>query len=94
MDPLATGILIIGVGSGTKLLGRMQQGSKVCNRVPCTHHRQEYVFTGVFGKQTNTFDGDLTAVTLKEAPWDHITREMFEEVLKKFKGDILQTPPA
>ena len=47
LDPLATGILPIGIGEATKLCGRMLDATK------------EYSFTVQFGAETDTLDLSL-----------------------------------
>ncbi|KAF8421038.1 trub family pseudouridylate synthase-containing protein [Tirmania nivea] len=79
LDPMATGVLVVGVGSGTKKLPTLLGGEK------------EYVATAILGAATDTYDR-LGKVT-KRAEWRHVTREMVEEKLKLFRGDIMQVPP-
>jgi tRNA pseudouridine55 synthase len=79
LDPLATGVLVIGIGSGTKCLELYLKGSK------------KYVAQGEFGFETTTLDmeGDIT----KRAPYDHITMDSIESILPMFRGEIQQIPP-
>ncbi|KAF8445262.1 pseudouridine synthase [Terfezia claveryi] len=79
LDPMATGVLVIGVGSGTKNLSTLLGGEK------------EYLATAILGAATDTYDrfGKVT----KRAEWRHVTREMVEEKLKSFRGEIMQVPP-
>ncbi|KAG9686640.1 pseudouridine synthase, partial [Aureobasidium melanogenum] len=79
LDPLATGVLVVGVGSGTKKL----QGFLDCTKV--------YETVVVFGAASDTYDTEGTVV--KRAPYQHITKSMVEEALEKFRGDIMQRPP-
>jgi tRNA pseudouridine55 synthase len=81
LDPLATGVLVIGVGKGTKQLNNYLSGSKA------------YRATGLLGIETSTLDLDPTANVTKEATWDHITKEAIENVIPKFIGKIKQVPP-
>ncbi|KAG7360554.1 tRNA pseudouridine synthase TruB [Nitzschia inconspicua] len=81
LDPLATGVLVIGVGHGTKLLNDYLSGSKA------------YRATGKLGMETSTLDLDPTGTVVKEAPWEHVTREALEDVLPMFRGKIEQVPP-
>ncbi|KAF9629431.1 Pseudouridine synthase II [Lasiodiplodia theobromae] len=80
LDPLATGILILGLGSGTKALGKYLNG---CQKT--------YETTVLFGCATDTFDN--TGKVIGRAPYAHVTRDMVEKALEKFKGNIMQTPP-
>ncbi|KAI5275885.1 tRNA pseudouridine synthase B [Aureobasidium subglaciale] len=79
LDPLATGVLVVGVGSGTKKL----QGFLDCTKV--------YETVVVFGAASDTYDTEGQVV--KRAPYQHITKSMVEEALQKFRGDIMQRPP-
>ncbi|THW90286.1 tRNA pseudouridine synthase B [Aureobasidium pullulans] len=79
LDPLATGVLVVGVGSGTKKL----QGFLDCTKV--------YETVVVFGAASDTYDTEGKVV--KRAPYQHVTKDMVEEALKKFRGEIMQKPP-
>lgn len=79
LDPLATGVLIVGVGKGTKHLQ---------NFLNCT---KTYEATILFGAATDTYD--VEGKILRKAPYAHLTREVVEESLRKFQGDIKQRPP-
>ncbi|KDQ14327.1 hypothetical protein BOTBODRAFT_32793 [Botryobasidium botryosum FD-172 SS1] len=79
LDPLADGVLVLGIGKGTKLLGNFLHCSK------------EYHTTCILGCETDTYDSEGARV--RTAPWSHITREKVESVLENFRGEILQTPP-
>jgi tRNA pseudouridine55 synthase len=81
LDPLATGVLVIGVGHGTKQLNDYLSGSKA------------YRATGQLGMETSTLDLDPTGTVVKEASWEHITEESLRETLPKFLGTIDQVPP-
>lgn len=80
LDPLATGVMIVVTGKATKLIETLQTGIK------------EYVATIALGATTPSFD--LETPVDAYFPTDHITRELVEEVLKKFTGRIEQIPPA
>ena len=80
LDPLATGLLVLLIGKGTKLSDRIMNGDKV------------YEGTLHLGITTNTQDADGEILEEKEA--SHITREMVEKVIaEKFMGPIEQIPP-
>jgi len=79
LDPMATGVLIVGVGSGTKQLANLLGGWK------------EYETTCVFGTVTDSYDA--VGKILRRTPTEHITRETVEEALKDFRGEIQQQPP-
>ncbi|XP_017338301.2 probable tRNA pseudouridine synthase 1 [Ictalurus punctatus] len=79
LDSAASGVLVVGIGEGTKMLTSMLAGSK------------KYIAVGELGKATDTFDA--TGSVVQEKSHDHITREAFEEKLKQFTGEIMQVPP-
>jgi tRNA pseudouridine55 synthase len=79
LDPLATGVLILGIGSGTKSLPDF---------LGCT---KSYEAVLLFGKATDTYDTEGKVVARKS--YGHITKEQVEEALAKFKGKIMQKPP-
>lgn len=80
LDPLATGVMIICTGKATKNIENLQAGVK------------EYVAEVTFGATTPSFD--LETEIDATFPTEHITRELVEETLKKFVGEIKQVPPA
>lgn len=84
LDPLASGVLIMGVGKGTKLLSHFLTG-------PC---RKVYVASGQLGKATDTYDVDGKVVL--EKPFTGVTKEKMEAILANtFTGsNLLQRPPA
>jgi len=79
LDPLATGVLIVCTGKATKRIEEFQYQTK------------EYVATLRLGATTPSFD--LEQEIDAEYPTEHITREMVEETLKSFLGEIQQIPP-
>lgn len=79
LDSNASGVLVVGIGEGTKMLTTMLAGSK------------KYTAVGELGKETDTLD--CTGSVVQEKNYDHITREAFEEKLKDFTGEIMQVPP-
>lgn len=80
LDPLATGVMIITTGRATKQIEQLQSGVK------------EYIATLRLGATTPSFDLETEIdATYSTA---HITRELVEETLKKFVGEIEQIPPA
>lgn len=80
LDPLATGVMIVVTGRNTKLIDSLQAGVK------------EYVATIALGATTPSFD--LETEIDAHYPTDHITRQLVEETLTRFKGEIDQIPPA
>lgn len=79
LDPLATGVLILLVGSATKLFNKFSSMDKA------------YEATLKLGMTTDT--ADIEGKILTTAPFDHIGRPAIEEAFAKFVGDIEQTPP-
>ena len=79
LDPDATGVLLLGVGRGTKLLRFLSPLGKA------------YVGEVVLGTETSTLDaaGDVTAVHTM----DGTTLEQVRAAAVAFVGDILQIPP-
>ncbi|ERF73348.1 hypothetical protein EPUS_08290 [Endocarpon pusillum Z07020] len=79
LDPQATGILVVGVGKGTKQMNSFLGCSKT------------YETTVLFGRSTDTYDvaGKVTA----SASHSHVTRALVEEKLASFRGKIKQVPP-
>jgi tRNA pseudouridine55 synthase len=76
---MATGVLILGVGSGTKSLGSFLE---------CT---KSYEAVIIFGAATDTYDAVGKIVAKKS--YDHVTKGMVKEALEKFRGKIMQRPP-
>lgn len=80
LDPLATGLVIIGVGPGTKKLDQWLNAKKG--------------YSGVIklGAQTVTFDREAEEINIKDV--DHLNLTDICAVAKKFEGVILQAPPS
>ncbi|MBJ7326651.1 MAG: tRNA pseudouridine(55) synthase TruB [Chthoniobacterales bacterium] len=79
LDPLATGLLIITIGRGTKI-----QDLLMCED-------KEYVGTIRLGQTTTSQDADGTV--LEEKPVPELSREQIEAAFDKFQGDLYQIPP-
>jgi tRNA pseudouridine55 synthase len=79
LDPLATGVLILCTGKATKQIERLQL------------HTKEYTATLQLGATTPSFD--LEHAVDEHYPTSHITRELIEQTLPQFVGDIKQVPP-
>ncbi|ORY92198.1 pseudouridine synthase [Syncephalastrum racemosum] len=79
LDPIAEGVLVLGLGHGCKQLHGHLNSTK------------EYVVTAQFGSATTSFDieGDITHT----GPTDGLTRDILEETLSRFRGEISQIPP-
>ena len=79
LDPLATGVLILGLGSGTKELSQF------------LHCTKSYETIVLFGASTDSYD--RVGRLLNKRPYDHITREKVEAALDSFRGQQMQIPP-
>lgn len=79
LDPLATGVLILGVGKGTKSLS---------NFITCT---KTYETVVLFGASTDTYD--RVGRIVKKSRYDEVTRPMVEQALESFRGKYRQMPP-
>ena len=79
LDPMATGVLPVFVGSATRAVSYAEAGDK------------EYIAGLRLGLVTNTQDtsGDV----LEQHPAEGITRGQLEAVLARFTGEIQQVPP-
>ena len=79
LDPLASGVLLLCTGKATKRIEELQ------------HHTKEYEAEIMLGATTPSFDMEHPVDATY--PYEHITREMVEETLKQFVGNIAQRPP-
>ena len=79
LDPLATGVMIVCTGRSTKRIEELQAGTK------------EYIASIALGATTPSYD--LETEIDAYYPTEHITRELVEEALCKFIGEIEQVPP-
>lgn len=79
LDPLATGVLVAGVGKGTKSLNDF---------LGCT---KSYETVVLFGAETDTYD--RLGKIVRRGPYEHVTREKVEKALDQFRGNIMQRPP-
>ncbi len=78
LDPLATGLLVLVVGSYTKRAGEFSKLDKT------------YEVTMRLGQSSSTGDdeGDKTVVSSREPSQNEL-----ENAIKSFEGEIMQTPP-
>ena len=79
LDPLATGVLLLCTGKATKRIEELQK------------HTKEYEAEITLGATTPSYDMEHPVDAT--FPYEHITREMVEDTLKQFIGDIAQRPP-
>lgn len=80
LDPLATGVLLLCTGKATKQIEQLQA------------HTKEYVAGMKLGATTASFDREHTVDFTY--PVKHVTRQLVEDTLERFVGDIMQVPPA
>jgi tRNA pseudouridine55 synthase len=80
LDPLATGVLIVGVGRATRLLGHLALTEK------------EYLATIRLGQATGTCDAEGEVVS--GAPAGGVTLDAVRAAAAKLTGQIEQVPPA
>uniref|UniRef100_A0AB33JEJ4 tRNA pseudouridine synthase B n=2 Tax=unclassified Prevotella TaxID=2638335 RepID=A0AB33JEJ4_9BACT len=79
LDPLATGVLVLCTGKCTKQIEQLQS------------HTKEYTATLQLGATTVSYD--MEHPVNATYPTEHITRELVEQKLAEFVGDIQQIPP-
>lgn len=79
LDPLATGLLLITIGRGTKIQDLLMSEDK------------EYVGTLKLGERTDSQDADGRITSSHEVR--DFSREEIDAAFAKFHGDFYQTPP-
>lgn len=79
LDPLATGVLLLCTGKATKRIEELQKHTKV------------YEAEIMLGATTPSYDMEHPVDATY--PYEHITKEMVENVLTQFVGEIAQRPP-
>lgn len=80
LDPMATGLLILCCGKGTRTVSEFQEADK------------EYIAEMTFGSATPSLDAET--VPHRRAPFHHITRKAIQHALDEhFSGQIIQIPP-
>lgn len=80
LDPLASGVMVIGVGNGTKKLSDYLQGTV-----------KIYESEALFGVSTTS--GDSEGDILSRNSVKHLNMEDLSTVKEKFEGSLKQTPP-
>ena len=78
LDPMATGVLILGVGRATRLLGHLAL------------HDKRYLATVRLGERSDSDDADGLVEVVADA--SSLTREDVERACEPLRGDILQVP--
>lgn len=79
LDPMATGVLVVCLGKGTRVVEYLMGTSK------------EYRAKLVLGISTDTQDRTGTVTAEQDA--SSVTREMLEDAARAFVGEIEQVPP-
>ena len=79
LDPIATGLLVIGVGKGTKILDLL------------TLDQKEYIATVSIGFKTDTYD--ITGNITEENYNYHLDEDKLKNVLDSFEGSYNQEVP-
>ncbi|MEY3175338.1 MAG: tRNA pseudouridine synthase [Planctomycetota bacterium] len=81
LDPLATGVLVVGIGDATRLVSRVQEFSKT------------YTAEFILGQCSDT-DDSTGCIHLHPVPVVPPRIEMVREALNQLTGVIAQTPPS
>ena len=79
LDPMATGVLLVLLGQGTKLAGYLSDD------------RKTYRGTLILGQATDTYD--VQGRVLAEAPWDHLDTESIRTEILGWLGTMSQEVP-
>lgn len=80
LDPMATGLLILCCGKGTRTISAFQEATK------------KYVGEIIFGSSTPSHDAET--VPEKRASFRHLSRDRIQQALdEEFSGQIIQIPP-
>ena len=79
LDPIATGLLLLTLGRGTKIQDLLMSEDK------------EYVGTLTLGASTSTQDRE--GAVIEERPVPALSEEQIRAAFEKFRGDFYQMPP-
>lgn len=82
LDPLASGVMIVGVGQAARLLGRI------------TLERKRYLARIMFGCETTTDDAEGEPTRMADVSDDVLSPLFAKGVLREFVGEQEQVPPA
>ena len=80
LDPMATGVLVVGIERATKILGLLSGSSK------------SYAATIRLGQTTSTEDAE--GQLLQEISTEHLTEATIVAAITGLRGDIMQVPSA
>ncbi len=81
LDPAATGLLVVGIGSATRLLEYLEDMEKT------------YTFRAYFGFTSESYDCESSLIPFQNHLLDQLTAEKIEKALEAFRGKIQQAPP-
>ena len=82
LDPDASGVLVVGVGQGTRLMGLL------------TAERKSYMGLVVFGSETDTDDAEGAVTRTADVPAWAFGEATARERLASLVGSFMQVPPA
>jgi tRNA pseudouridine55 synthase len=82
LDPMATGVLVIGIARATKILGLLMTTTK------------SYAATIRLGQTTTTDDADGDVVSTARAEAETVTAGRIERAIAALRGEIRQVPSA
>ena len=82
LDPAASGVMVVGVGQGTRLMGLL------------TAERKRYTAGIIFGCETDTDDADGAPTVAAEVPERLGSEDVARGILAGFVGEQDQVPPA
>ncbi len=82
LDPDASGVLVVGIGQGTRLMGKL------------TAERKGYVGLVQLGSETETDDAEGAVTATAPAPEWARDEARVRELLASILGDSMQVPPA
>ncbi|XP_071977573.1 pseudouridylate synthase TRUB2, mitochondrial isoform X1 [Engystomops pustulosus] len=74
LDIKSSGVFVLGIGSGNKLLTDMYE----------QHYTKDYTVSGMFGKATDDFSDE--GKVIEKTTYKHITRDRLERVLAMIQG--------
>lgn len=82
LDPLATGVMLIGIGSAARLNNYLENADKT------------YRVTAKFGVSTSTYDTEGEVSKVCDVDQKFMTKEFASKYLSKLVGTHMQKPPA
>ncbi len=79
LDPMATGVLLVLLGHGTKLANYLGDGTKV--------------YSGTFRLGTTTDTYDMEGEVVSTAPWEHLDAERIDAAIRHWEQETEQVVP-